>query len=115
MVRIFVKLEERNYSHLVYVNLLTRQTEQVKLMSRNLLSRKSESEFDEKEFAKKRAALLAEMQLQVDRLQSQIKEAQEEWERERADLEKVEKLVLQLASMLDEQNWLLIRQGNNNA
>merc|ERR1719359_493348 len=69
IVKIFVKLEERNYSLLTYVNQLNREIESIEMRNRDLHHQLKEYQEQEEQSAVRKRAALSDLSMQIKRTQ----------------------------------------------
>ncbi|CAD7964176.1 unnamed protein product [Amoebophrya sp. A25] len=109
IVKIFTKLEERNYSLLVYVNMLSQDIEEVQRKKQQLLLERGEQQEKSSALEKKRAHLLEGVQRKVDRYKELTSEMQHRIEQSKIP-DSVQDMVVSISCTLHEQNVTMLRQ-----
>ena len=88
-MKIFVKLEERNYSLLVFVNLLNREIEVMSRRNRMLDSQFSAFKAEEEEAEKRKEDLLGDFKAHINKVTREIEQDKLEEREVSAEIEKL--------------------------
>jgi len=109
IVKIFLKLEERNYSLLVFVNLLNTNIKKTQKDLDDLKAERESQTTEKLEGEKKRDRLLGDLKREIELNRQKTKECELKYKREREELETIEPIIEKIAKSMDEQNHLLLR------
>merc|ERR1719197_1303697 len=74
IVKIFVKLEERNYSLLTYVNQLNREIESIEMRNKDLHQQLKDYQEQEEQSAVRKRAILQDLESQIQKTQKAVSE-----------------------------------------
>lgn len=104
IVKIFVALEQRNYSLLTYVNTLNREIEQFEKHNRELEEQINSQRRGEAEGEKLRTEKLSDLIKEVQKTQAAIEENQVQVKEQHENFEKCRPLVFQLMRIVEKEN-----------
>mmetsp|Transcript_30867 Transcript_30867/g.65388 ORF Transcript_30867/g.65388 Transcript_30867/m.65388 type:complete len:627 (+) Transcript_30867:94-1974(+) len=115
IVKIFIALEQRNFSLLTYVNQLNREIESIEIRNKELQGHLSEHKKKETTTAFKRDAALSDLQAQITQTRAATKDKHGMIDESLAVLQDVRPVMNRIVAMLKKQMPGLIRAGYEDA
>merc|ERR1719253_1882489 len=104
IVRIFVKLEERNFSLLTYVNQLNREMEALEKRNSDLQRSIAEQRQSDEDAELRRRQNLSDLELQIQRTQQVTQENNERLEQQQDALGDIKPVLLQIAEKIERES-----------